>query len=128
MSTLGANILKAQALINRGVACDVVIKLQNYVNRKPPFVGSRMQYARPYVCCVIGCSSRREKDDCLTFHKIPTINGGRTKEKETTSRLAAWLEKINRKNWLPSESGYIISVPLLIQSFLWLFWNRKASM
>ena len=67
---------------------------------------SCVPYARPYVCCVIGCSSRREKDNCLTFHKIPTIKGRRTKEKETTSRHhAAWLEKI-RKNWLPSENGY----------------------
>ena len=56
----------------------------------------RMQSCVPYVCCVIGCSSRWEKDDYLTFHKIPTIiEGQRTKEKETTSRRrAAWLGKI----------------------------------
>ena len=65
----------------------------------------------PYVCCVIGCSSRWEKDDGLTFHKIPTVIEGRgTKEKETTShRRAAWLGKINRKNWLPSENTRICS-------------------
>ena len=70
----------------------------------------------PYVCCVVGCSSRRVEDSGLTFHQIPSIiegQGAKTKE-ITARRRAGWLAKIDRKNWRPSEhtricSGHFIS-------------------
>ena len=69
-----------------------------------------MQSCVPYVCCVIGCCSRREKDDCLTFHKMPTIIEGQRTKENTSRRHVAWQGKINRKNWLPSENGYRIFI------------------
>ena len=64
-----------------------------------------------FVCCVVDCCGIRVKSSGVSFYKIPTIitsQGAKTLE-ITTRRRNAWLAKINRKKWSPSDNTRICS-------------------
>ena len=62
-------------------------------------------------CCVVGCSNRQGKDSALSFYRISKIvdtQGVQTKEL-SAKRRSAWLVRIRRKDWIPSDGTRVCS-------------------
>ncbi|KAK7110312.1 hypothetical protein V1264_014206 [Littorina saxatilis] len=49
-------------------------------------------------CCIIGCTSRSNKENALAFLRIPKVDAGGRHRDLLEKRRRAWLKKINRKN------------------------------
>ena len=60
-------------------------------------------------CCVKGCNNKSVHGGGISYYSIPaviTYQGTRTEEL-SRKRRAAWIARINRKDWVPTKNSFV---------------------